>query len=580
MTIFNVLSFIGGISIFLLGMNLMGKSLEKRAGDKLKGVINKLTSNKFTGFLTGLLVTAIIQSSSATTVMVVGFVNSGLMSLSQAVGVIMGANIGTTVTSWILSLTGLSGSNIFVQLLKPSSFSPILALIGIILYMFFKDDKKKDTGMILLGFAVLMFGMETMSSSVSGLKNVESFRNLFVAFENPLLGILVGAGVTAIIQSSSASIGILQAFATTGQIKYGACVPIILGQNIGTCVTALISSIGTNKNAKRASLVHLFFNLIGTAIFITLYLIVKAVFKPLILDESASLVGIAIIHTGFNVFCTLMMLPASKLLEKLVCLIVPDSKDNKVAELDERLFVTPSIALGTVKSKIMEMAEATRTALTLSIEGLFSSEDKFNEIHKYEDRTDELEDIIGTYLVKLSAKELDIKESRTSGEYLKVIGDLERIADHALNLAKLEKEIREKDIHFSSKAQEELHKITKAVLDVWDITAQALDQYDINLAKHVEPLEQVIDKLNEIIRNRHIERLQKDECNINVGFVWADILSNLERISDHCSNIAGCIIDDAQKDMNMHININEYKHNNEEFNELYDEYSQKYLLGI
>ena len=579
MDIFNLLTFIGGLALFLFGMNVMGKSLEKRAGDKLKYIIGKLTSNKFVGLLTGLGVTAIIQSSSATTVMVVGFVNSGIMNLAQAINVIMGANIGTTVTSWLLSLTGIDGSNTFIKLLKPSSFSPILALIGIVLVMFSKKDKKKDTGMILLGFATLMFGMETMSGAVSGLKNNESFKNLFVAFENPILGVIVGALVTAVIQSSSASIGILQAFAVTGQITYSAAIPIILGQNIGTCITALLSAIGANKNAKRASLVHLFFNVFGTIIFMILYVIIKYAVHLPILNEPASLFGIAIVHTAFNLFSTIIIFPMGKILEKLVYVLIPEGKDkDTIQTLDERLLITPAIALEQTKMKVIEMAKKAGDSLIESLDGMISRTSCIEKIKILEDETDKLEDVIGTYLVKLSSKELEEEESMLAGGYMKIIGDLERIADHGLNLAESNEELITKNIMFSNKAIEELNILSKAVKNVWGITFDALVKYDALKAMEVEPLEQVVDELKIIMRDRHIVRLQKEECSIDLGFVWSDVLTNLERISDHCANIAGCIIDDKNSNMNTHININKYKYQSEEFKEKYNEYKGMYTI--
>lgn len=579
MDIFNLLTFIGGLALFLFGMNVMGKSLEKRAGDKLKYIIGKLTSNKFVGLLTGLGVTAIIQSSSATTVMVVGFVNSGIMNLAQAINVIMGANIGTTVTSWLLSLTGIDGSNTFIKLLKPSSFSPILALIGIVLVMFSKKDKKKDTGMILLGFATLMFGMETMSGAVSGLKNNESFKNLFVAFENPILGVIVGALVTAVIQSSSASIGILQAFAVTGQITYSAAIPIILGQNIGTCITALLSAIGANKNAKRASLVHLFFNVFGTIIFMILYVIIKYAVHLPILNEPASLFGIAIVHTAFNLFSTIIIFPMGKILEKLVYVLIPEGKDkDTIQTLDERLLITPAIALEQTKMKVIEMAKKAGDSLIESLDGMISRTSCIEKIKILEDETDKLEDVIGTYLVKLSSKELEEEESMLAGGYMKIIGDLERIADHGLNLAESNEELITKNIMFSNKAIEELNILSKAVKNVWGITFDALVKYDALTAMEVEPLEQVVDELKIIMRDRHIVRLQKEECSIDLGFVWSDVLTNLERISDHCANIAGCIIDDKNSNMNTHININKYKYQSEEFKEKYNEYKGMYTI--
>ena len=583
MDIFDILNFIGGISLFLFGMSVMGSSLEARAGNKIKTIIDHLSTNRLKGLLTGLGVTAIIQSSSATTVIVVGFVNSGLMSLKQAINVIMGANIGTTVTSWILSLSGISSSNVFIKLLKPTSFSPIMALIGVILIMFFKDDKKKDTGMILLGFATLMFGMETMSSAVSGLKEVEGFRQLFIMFSNPILGILVGAGVTAIIQSSSASVGILQAFAATGQITYSSAIPIIMGQNIGTCVTAMISSIGANKNAKRASLVHLSFNVIGTLIFLVLYLIVCNTIDPLILHENASMGGIAVVHSGFNIITTALLFPFVNQLEKLVYIILPEKEEKKDDEivLDERLFISPSIALEQAYNCIKYMASVTKNCLTMSVDNLNDSkESNIVKVKEKEKKTDQYEDKIGSYLVKLSSKELNEQQSRKIGEYLKIIGDLERIGDHSRNLSELKQEMLDNETKFSASANKELTVLCNAIEEVSSNACLCLESYDYEKALMIEPLEEVIDELNEEIRNRHINRLKNEKCNVTQGIILEDILSNLERVSDHCANIAGCIIDDHMSNMNMHENIKDYIHNSETYKEYVDEYRKKYLKQL
>jgi len=578
MDIFDTLTFIGGLCLFLFGMTIMGKSLEKSAGGKLKNVINRMTTNRLTGVTTGMGVTAVIQSSSATTVMVVGFVNSGLMTLRQAINVIMGANIGTTITGWLLALTGIeSNGNIFLQLLKPSSFSPILALIGVILFMFFKSDKKKNIGLVLLGFTTLMFGMETMASATKGLQEAEWFRNLFITFENnPFLGVLVGTFVTAIIQSSSASVGILQAFAISGQITFGAAIPIILGQNIGTCITALISSIGTNRNAKRASLVHLFFNLIGTVIVLIAYLIIKAVFAPAILSSSATLLGIAIIHSIFNVACVVLLFPFSGLLEKLVCKIIPDKKEDVFSEIDERLLSTPSIALEQVKRKLVEMCEQAKIALQNAI--IMDKKDRYEVIHDAENKTDHYEDLIGTYLVKLSAKALRESDSKAVSVYLKIIGDLERIADHSLNIAKIKNEIAMNNVVFSEKATQELKTCFRALNDIWNLTCVCLKNEDNVTAKKVEPLEQVIDILVKTTKNNHISRIQNDECSINKGFVLADLLSNIERISDHCSNIAGYVIDYNGNNLNSHKNIHSYR-DKEDFQELFQEYVRQYPIS-
>jgi len=577
MDIFDVLTFIGGICLFLFGMSIMGKALEKSAGGKLKKVINRMTTNRVAGVTTGLGVTAVIQSSSATTVMVVGFVNSGLMTLRQAINVIMGANIGTTITAWILSLTGISSSNVFIQLLKPTSFSPILALVGIVLFLFFKSDKKKNIGLILLGFTTLMFGMEIMSSSVSGLKEAEWFRNLFIAFENnSFLGVLIGAFVTAIIQSSSASVGILQAFATTGQITFGASIPIILGQNIGTCVTALISSIGTNRNAKRASLVHLFFNVIGTVVVLIVYLLIKTILAPAILSSSATLLGIAIVHSLFNVACVILLFPFSNLLEKLVCKIIPDKKEDVFSEIDERLLTTPSVALEQVKRKLIEMCEQAKIALQNAI--VMDKKDNYETVHNAENKTDHYEDLIGTYLVKLSSKELRESDSKAVSVYLKIIGDLERIADHSLNIAKTKNEIVMNNIVFSEKATQELKTCFQALNDIWNLTCLCLKDEDCLTAKKIEPLEQVIDILVKTTKSNHISRIQNEECSISKGFVLADLLSNIERISDHCSNIAGYIIDYNGNNLNSHENIHSYR-DKEDFQELFQDYLRQYPIS-
>ena len=447
MDIFNVLTMIGGLCLFLFGMNLMGDALERRAGSSLRGLLGKLTTNRMLGFLTGLAVTGVIQSSSATTVMVVGFVNSGLLTLGQAINVIMGANVGTTVTAWILSLSGIESGNVFVRLLKPSSFTPILALVGIVYYMFMKDGKKKDTGMIFLGFATLMFGMETMSGAVSSLKNVPEFRQMFLMFTNPILGVLVGAVLTGIIQSSSASVGILQALSSTGSVTYAAAIPIIMGQNIGTCVTALLSSVGTTKNARRAAVVHLMFNIIGTVVCLTLFVLADALFSPAILGESASYLGIAICHTVFNVICTTLMLPAAGLLEKLVCRIVPDGKQPEaVCELDERLLATPSIALERCRVVTNEMADVAAVTLRDAAAALQNyTPELVQAVREGESKTDHYEDILGTYLVKLSALKISENDSSEAAMLLKALSDFERIGDHALNLVESAEELKSKN---------------------------------------------------------------------------------------------------------------------------------------
>lgn len=580
MDIFSILNLIGGLSLFLFGMSLMGQALERRAGNRLKVLLGKLTTNRITGLTTGLGVTAVIQSSSATTVMVVGFVNSGLMTLRQAINVIMGANVGTTVTAWILSLSGISSDNVFVKLLKPSSFTPILALIGIILYMFTKESKKRDTGMILLGFATLMFGMEAMSGAVSGLRDLPEFQNMFVAFTNPVLGVLAGAILTAIIQSSSASVGILQALASTGAVTYGAAIPIIMGQNIGTCITAIISAVGANKNAKRAALVHLSFNVIGTVVWLSIFCIVKAVAVPAILGESASLMGIAVCHSAFNILCTLLMLPLAGMLEKMVKKMIPDNEViEQTEELDSRLLGSPSLALERCGQVLDSMAGIAVAALKDSIGSITRyDEETALRIREAEEKTDHLEDILGTYLVKLTSTQLGENESAKATEYMKVIGDYERIADHAVNILESAEELVQKGIVFSDQAQKEYNLISDAVEDILDLSHTAFKDTDLKAARKTEPLEQIVDELKETLRTRHILRLQKGECSVDAGFVWSDLLTNLERVADHCSNISGCVLDTAGHTMNIHQNQRLLRNSGEDFGQELQELRVKYKI--
>lgn len=580
MTIFDVLTLIGGLCLFLFGMDLMGQALERRAGNSLRAILGKLTTRKIVGLLTGLGVTAVIQSSSATTVMVVGFVNSGLMNLKQAINVIMGANIGTTVTAWILSLSGIESGNIFVSLLKPTSFTPVLALIGTVFHMFSKDSKKKDTGTILLGFATLMFGMDTMSGAVSGLADVPQFQQMFVMFKNPILGVLVGTILTAIIQSSSASVGILQALAATGQVSYGAAIPIIMGQNIGTCITAILSSFGTNKNAKRAAMLHLFFNIIGTAVLLTVFYIVRAALKPVLLDAPANYMGIAVAHSAFNIICTVILYPMSDLLEKLVCILVPDSQTKEViAELDERLLTTPPIALELSHNTTVDMAEISVRALKNSMKAFFEyNDDLAREVREDEDRSDHYEDILSTYLVKLSGKSLSEAESVEVAKLLKVIGDFERISDHSVNILESVEELREKGMEFSDKANAELKVMFDAVGETLELSLKAFVDNDLTAAEKVEPLEQIIDNLKEQLRSRHILRLQQGDCTIEAGFIWSDLLTNLERTSDHCSNIAGCVIDAQNNNMNLHESLRNARTEDLGYKEMYAVYAEKYAI--
>lgn len=579
MDLFDVLTLIGGLSLFLFGMNIMGQALERKAGNKLKDLLAKMTNSKFKGFLTGLVITTVIQSSSATTVMVVGFVNSGLMTLRQAINVIMGANIGTTITSWILSLGDIDGSSILITLLKPTSFTPILALVGIIFYMFLKDDSKKDIGSILLGFATLMFGMDTMSNAVSGLANVPGFSNLFILFTNPLLGVLVGALLTAIIQSSSASVGILQALSSTGQVTYGAAIPIIMGQNIGTCVTCLLSSIGTNKNARRAAVVHLLFNTIGTVVILTLFCIIKTfVYIPL-LSEQASMFGIALTHSIFNVLCVMILLPMSALLEKLALRIIPDDKiKEKYDELDTRLFVTPTLALAQAKSSLSDMADTSRKAITMALKSVNNYSDKlYEDILKQEDKNDRYEDKIGTYLVDLSSKNtLSESESKEVSKMLKIIGDLERIADHAINIGQASRELRDKNLSLSEDAIKEMDSMLNAVKECVDLSLLAFEKDDLAIALKVPPLEEVIDELKAKLRANHIDRVKRRQCSIEAGFIWSDLLTNLERVGDHCNNIATEIIDDLNYDNRYFHKTKRHASDDEGYDALYRDYSLKY----
>ena len=581
MTIFDVLNMIGGLCLFLFGMTVMGDGLERRAGNSLKALLGKLTGNKIAAFLTGLGVTAVIQSSSATTVMVVGFVNSGLMTLKQSIGVIMGANIGTTVTAWILSLGGISGDNLFMQLLKPTSFTPVLALIGTVLMMFSKSSKQKDTGTILLGFATLMFGMDTMSGAVSGLADVPAFQNMFLMFENPVLGVVVGAVLTGIIQSSSASVGILQALSATGAVSYAAAIPIIMGQNIGTCVTALLSSFGTNKNAKRAAIVHLSFNVIGTVVWLSVFSIISAVFSPAVLRMGATYLGIAVCHSLFNSLCTALLLPQSGLLEKLAYILVPEGKDKeKKVELDERLLATPSIALGQCDALLLKMAEETVEGFRFSLNCMLEyNAETAQQIRKMEKDIDHYEDVLGTFLTKLARAQISDDDSSEVSKLLKVIGDLERISDHSVNVLESVEEMREKQIRFSESAGKEMNILYDALAEILEKTLDALRSNDVAAASSVEPLEQVIDDLKDAIRDNHVARLKGGECTVEAGFILSDLLTDLERSSDHCSNIALCIIDASKHNMNAHEAIRRLRKNNPVFEEQYISYSKKYTIA-
>lgn len=576
-----MLSLVGGLCLFLFGMTLMGQALERRAGNSLRTVLGKLTSNRAVGFLTGVGVTAVIQSSSATTVMVVGFVNSGLLMLNQAINVIMGANVGTTVTAWMLSLSGIDGDNFLIQLLKPTSFTPILALIGIVCYMFCKKNKTKDTGMILLGFATLMFGMDTMSSAVSGLKDVPGFRDLFLLFTNPLLGMLAGAVLTAIIQSSSASVGILQALATTGQVTFGAAIPIIMGQNIGTCITTILSSIGANKNARRTALVHLLFNVIGTVVWLSAFWIIDLIWHPALLDQPATLVGIAVAHSVFNILCTALLMPMGGLLEKLVIRLIPDSKTpDTESELDNRLLNTPAIALERSHAVATEMAQHAVQTLYDALGCIDDyTPEKAELVRENEEATDHYEDILGSYLVKLSSQPIGDTNSAEAAMLLKAIGDFERISDHGVNILESVEELHEKEIVFSGTAKAEMRTLVAAVHEILELTLSAFTRGDVEAIVSISPLEEVIDHLKDSLRSAHILRLQQGDCTIDAGFIWSDLLTDLERVSDHCSNIAIEIVDLSHRDMNMHENLRAIKADDEQFRRAYTAYREKYALS-
>lgn len=549
MDIFGILTLVGGLALFLYGMNVMGAGLEKMSGGKLERILEQLTSNPLKAVFLGAGVTAVIQSSSATTVMVVGFVNSGIMKLSQAIGIIMGANVGTTVTSWLLSLTGIQSSNIFLSLLKPSAFSPILAMIGVILLMSGKSDKKKDVGEILLGFAVLMFGMETMSGAVKPLADVPEFTNILLMFSNPLFGIIAGALLTAIIQSSSASVGILQALSVTGGFTYGSVIPIIMGQNIGTCVTAMISSVGANKNAKRTAFVHLYFNLIGTAIFLTLFYTCNAIFDFALTDSTVGVTGIALVHSIFNLFTTIILFPFTKVLEKLAYLTIPVKEDEKKAKedvfniLDDRFLSTPAFAIEQCRSLVTQMAQITRDSFLQAMEVMTEyDEEKAAKVVEKENLVDTYDDKISAYLTRLSSENLSYADSLRVTTLTHCITDFERISDHAVNVVENAQQMQKEDAEFSKKAKEEMKVFSDAVADILDRTTEAFETNNEELARTVEPLEEVIDDLNKIVKKHHMKRLRKGKCTIELGLVLSDVVMNYERVADHCSNIAVCLI--------------------------------------
>ena len=550
MDFFSILTLVGGLAMFLYGMQVMGDGLEKLSGGKLEKILENLSSNRVKAVLVGAAVTAVIQSSSATTVMVVGFVNSGIMHLSQAVGFIMGANIGTTVTAWILSLAGIESSNFFVRLLNPNSFSPVLAMIGVIFIVFLHNEKKKDIGHILVGFAVLMFGMNTMSGAVKPLAQVPEFTNILLKFTNPVLGVLAGALLTAVIQSSSASVGILQALCVTGAVQYSMALPIIMGQNIGTCITAMLSSIGATKNAKRAAVVHLYFNIVGTVAFMVVFYFLNSFLHFSFIDDVANPAGIAVIHSAFNVIATIVLLPFGNVLVKMACATIRDTKEEKEISaedqefmiLESRFLSNPGIAIEQSRTAAKKMAEQSRTALGLSFDLLehYQEETAFR-VEKIEAKVDRYEDELGTYLIKLNQKDLSLEDSHSLSIMLHCIGDFERISDHALSIMKSAREMAAKNAVFSQQAVQELHIMEKAVGDIVDKAYTVFATQNITLAEEIEPLEEVIDELSRELKRRHINRLRAGECTIEMGFILSDITTSLERIADHCSNIGVCV---------------------------------------
>ncbi|MCF2651147.1 Na/Pi cotransporter family protein [Anaeromassilibacillus senegalensis] len=586
MDIFSVITLFGGLAFFLYGMHLLSSSLEKMVGGKLERVLRSMTSNRFKSLLLGMAITIAIQSSSAMTVMLVGLVNSGIMELGQSIGVIMGSNIGTTVTAWILSLSGITSDNVFVQLLKPESFSPIIALIGIILIMFTKSSKKKDIGSVCIGFAILMTGMTLMSGAVKPLADLPQFKDILMMLNNPFVAILAGTLITALIQSSAASLGILQSLAMTGGISFNMALPIIMGQNIGTCITALLSSIGTSKNAKRVTAVHIYFNVLGTVICLSGFYLADAIFHFSFTDQPISSFMIAVVHSAFNLLTTFILLPFCKQLEKLAVLTVrdkrvkPGTQGDHTVLLDERLLLSPSFAIAECRNATVRMANTARDTILDAI-GLLShfDEDVAKQIEKNEDKVDQFEDKLGSYLVKISSKNLSHADSNDVSQLLHTIGDFERISDHAVNILRVAREIHDKGLQFSEKAQEELKIFTNAVIEILNITTDAFAKNDLQLAYEVEPLEQVIDSLKVELKNRHVRRLQEGKCTIELGFVLSDILNNYERISDHCSNIAVCMIQIKDSAMDTHGYLNEVKTSGEpRFTGYYNRFTDKYTL--
>lgn len=581
MTIFNFISLFGGLALFLFGMSTMSDNLEKTAGGKLEKILKIMTDKPIKALALGVAITATIQSSSAVTVMLVGLVNSGIMQLTQAIGVIMGSNIGTTATAWILSLAGIESDNIFVSLLKPSAFAPIFAFIGILLTMLSKKNRVKDIGGICIGFAVLMFGMEMMSDSMSPLADMPGFRDLMVMFNNPLFGLFIGIAMTALVQSSSATVGILQALSLTGTISYGMAIPIIMGQNIGTCVTALISSMGVSKNAKRVAAIHVYFNLIGTALFLTAFYLADTFIGFSFTDTPIAPAGIAVVHSIFNIATTVVLFPFSKQLETLARKTVKDKKaTGKSAFIDDRLLNSPALAVSESRNYTVKMGQTAIDALQKSISLVEKFDRKVvDEIIEKEKELDDYEDKLGTFLVKISSHDLTDADTNTVSTLLHAIGDFERIGDHAVNIAKAAQEIDDKEIRFSENATQELKVATDAIKEILELTEKAFAENSIELALEVEPLEQVIDDILAEIKSRHISRLTGGKCTIELGFVLSDLLTNYERVSDHCSNIAVCLIQISKSLFNAHEYLNDYKSSGSEtFTGNFDKYAKKYSL--
>ncbi len=585
MDIFSILSLIGGLALFLFGMDLMGDGLKKLAGGKLESILARLTANRFLGFLLGFIVTAVIQSSSATTVMLVGFVNSGIMKLGQTISIIMGANIGTTVTSWLLSLTGIEGSTTFLKLLKPESFTPILAVIGVIMTMMAKTDKKKDIGTIFIGFAVLMFGMEAMSDSVSSLRDNESFTNILTMFSNPIMGILVGTVFTAIIQSSSASIGILQALSLSCAIPYSTAIPVLLGMNIGTTITPIISSISGNTESRRVAISCLYIKMIGVVVVTAAFYILHYIIGfDEFMNAQSTVFTIAVIHTLFNILSTVILMPFCSAIEKLAIKSIKGNTSSEESDifdtLDERFLSIPAFAVEKCRDLVCEMAKLSQDSFILATE-LFDdySTEKYNKIAEMETLVDKYEDKTSTYLVKIASNSMSSKDSKAVTELLHCIGDIERISDHAVNIAKVAKEMFDKEVSFSEQAQKDIKVITSASLEVLDMAVTSLVNEDLNIARNVEPLEQVVDRLKRKIKSNHISRLRQGDCTMELGFILSDLLTNYERVADHCSNIAVCLIEIAHDSFETHEYLSSIKnHNDESFDEQYAFYKEKYSI--